>query len=619
LVTSYLFLGMTSLMTLTNNLALNPAVPPDSPELLALPQRQKVVLVMDLVESVRLMAANELAVVDHWRGFVRHATTHVLPQHQGRMVKSLGDGIMVEFESPRNATNAAVQLHRYFDTANAALPPDQQLYLRAGLNTAQVYIDDIDIYGSGVNLAARVASLAGPGETMVTAEVRDGLTDGLDAKVEDMGECYLKHVAQPVRAFRVGEAGPAPLLIPQSEFAAPLTPTVAVIPFESRTSEPNDWIIGELIADGVIHQLGRSVGMSVLSRLSTSAFRGRSFTLSEMRQKLSSTYVLTGSYIVNGLKTLLNVELAVCATGQVCWTDRFTAEVGDLMELQSEAIHHLSDSVHKVVLQAACSECLIRPMPNLPSYSIMLASVNLMHRQSRQEFKRAHELLEHLSDRHPRLGTPKAWIGKWYALRAAQNWANQPALDLQLAKTAINKALDAEGNHSLALTIKGLIAGYVERDFDAASKSYTAALALNPNEPFAWLYGATLSAWTGDGVNAISSAKKALSLSPIDPIRYYFESLASIAYIAGGDYHGAVGLATESLRRNRAHTSTHKALALSLSLSGNLNLGRSVATEILRLEPSYSVEAFMDRSPLASSPDKQIFALALEAVGIPKS
>jgi tetratricopeptide (TPR) repeat protein len=258
-------------------------------------------------------------------------------------------------------------------------------------------------------------------------------------------------------------------------------------------------------------------------------------------------------------------------------------------------------------------------MPNLPSYSIMLASVNLMHRQSRQEFKRAHELLEHLSDRHPRLGTPKAWIGKWYALRAAQNWANQPAMDLELAKTAIKKALDAEGNHSLALTIKGLIAGYVERDFSAASESYSAALALNPNEPFAWLYSATLSAWTGDGANAIASAKKALSLSPIDPIQYYFESLASIAYIAGGDYDGAVSLATESLRRNRAHTSTHKSLALALGLSGKLEEGRRVAAEILRLEPSYSVKAFMDRSPLASSPHRQVFAMALEAVGISKA
>ena len=180
-----------------------------------LPRRQKVVLVMDLVESVRLMAANETAVVQRWHGFVQHARGHVLPRHHGRHVKSLGDGLLAEFDSASEAVGAAHELHHFFDDTNAALPPEQRFHLRAGLNAAQIYIDSVDVYGAGVNLAARVASLAGPGETIVTSQVRDDLTDGLDGELRDMGECYLKHVPEPVRVWRVGDASAQPLLTPE--------------------------------------------------------------------------------------------------------------------------------------------------------------------------------------------------------------------------------------------------------------------------------------------------------------------------------------------------------------------------------------------------------------------
>jgi adenylate cyclase len=364
---------MTSLMTLTNNLAFDTAAPTDSPELLALPQKQKVVLVMDLVESVRLMAANELAVVDHWRGFVRHATTNVLPQHEGRMVKSLGDGIMVEFDSPRYATAAAVQLHRYFDTANAALPPDQQLYLRAGLNTAQVYIDDIDIYGSGVNLAARVASLAGPGETMVTAEVRDGLTDGLDAKVEDMGECYLKHVAQPVRAFRVGEAGPSPILLSEQNILSQ-NKTIAVIPLSARSYDREYFAIGELIADGVISQLGKTSELTVVSRLATTALRDRAVSVEHVGAQVNADYVLNGSYVASSGKLLVSVELVDIHTHQLLWTERMSGEIADLLQPASEICNVIAKACHEAILNRAVQQAMYKPLPTLAGQSLMFAA-----------------------------------------------------------------------------------------------------------------------------------------------------------------------------------------------------------------------------------------------------
>ncbi len=201
---------------------------------LALPRSQKVVLVIDLVESVRLMSADEAGTVARWHGFVQQAKNHTLPQHHGRLVKSLGDGLMIEFEQARDAVSAAQALHSAITLTNAGSSADHQMHLRAGINSSQIYTDDLDIYGAGVNLAARLATLAGPGETVVSASVRDGLTDGLDTHLEDLGECFFKHIPQPVRAFSASPMLASTKLSAESDYNVQLKPTIAIVPFSEQ-------------------------------------------------------------------------------------------------------------------------------------------------------------------------------------------------------------------------------------------------------------------------------------------------------------------------------------------------------------------------------------------------
>lgn len=202
---------------------------------------------------------------------------------------------MVEFDEPRDAVAAALALHAIAAQINRPLPPDRQMHLRAGINATHVFTDANDIYGAGVNLAARLATLAGPGETVVSATARDGLSDGLDATLEDLGECYLKHIDQPVRAYRAGAGGAAPVVVAQREYMAPLQPTVAVIPFTSHSRAPEHFAIGELIADGVIGQLSRTVELKVISRLSTTVFRNREADMPQLETHLVANCVLSGS------------------------------------------------------------------------------------------------------------------------------------------------------------------------------------------------------------------------------------------------------------------------------------------------------------------------------------
>src|SRR6516162_2010813 len=207
------------------------------------------------------MQKHEVYTVRRWAEFVRIVDTQILPRYDGVMVKSLGDGLLMRFEMVPDAVNAAAEMHRTLATQNAALPEDRHFYLRAGVNAAMAWSDGIDYYGTAVNLAARLATLAGPGETIASssaqeqlaaalvslanpgetigsAAARDELTHGVDALCEDLGECILKHFDRPVRAYRVGPASPHPSLTARRDYGTPMEPTIAVIPFSARHTAP---------------------------------------------------------------------------------------------------------------------------------------------------------------------------------------------------------------------------------------------------------------------------------------------------------------------------------------------------------------------------------------------
>ncbi|MDP3826754.1 MAG: adenylate/guanylate cyclase domain-containing protein, partial [Polaromonas sp.] len=200
---------------------------------------------MDVVESVRIMEQDQDGFVRRWQQLVEEAEQHVLPLHGGRIVKSLGDGLMLEFANAQSCVKAAFALHSFTRQANSGLRPEHQMHLRMGGHLASFVTDQHDIYGTDVNLTSRVSTLAGPGETVVTADMRDQLAPLLDADVEDLGDCHLKHVREPVRAYRVGPPGDVPIVPRGNAVELNLRPTIAVIPFAIRSNEPGHQLLGE--------------------------------------------------------------------------------------------------------------------------------------------------------------------------------------------------------------------------------------------------------------------------------------------------------------------------------------------------------------------------------------
>lgn len=578
----------------------------------------RTVVVVDLVESVRLYERDEEGTVRHWQGFVHEVVTELLPHHGGRLVKSLGDGLLLEFESVQSAIQCSIAMQATVAAANTGRAPEHCLWLRTGAHVGDVFGDAFDIHGKAVNLAARLTTLAGPGEIVVSTDIRNGLTDGLDATVEDLGDCYLRHLEQPVRAYRLGPAGSEPVIpLPQRD-RVELRPAIAIIPFVCRTRDPQYEPLGDAMADEVIAGLSRSGQIAVISRLSTAPFRERAESLERLGSLLGAAYVLSGAFHVSGQRLTVHAELAEVRNGCTLWAGVIRGGVQDPFSGEGQMVQELVEHVADAMLQRELDRSRTLPLPSLESYTLMLGAVTLMHRCTTQsDFDRASEMLRQLADRHRRHAAPHAWLAKWHVLRAVQGWSPDPEADVRAALDCVNRALDRHPNNALAMTMLGQVHGYLRKDPATAAHYYEQALAANPNEPLAWLYTSTAHAWRGRPAEGIVAGERALQLSPLDPLRYYFDTLVSVAHNVAGNYDEAIRLCRRSLRANRAHTATYRGLAIAQALSGRLDDARATVRQLLQLEPQFTLRLHALRYPGRSDAHAEVFAKALAAAGVP--
>lgn len=323
-----------------------PAVDRNWPELH--PQRRAIVVV-DVVESVRLMQANEADVIDRWRRFVDEIRCEVLPSRGGRLVKSLGDGMLLEFGTVRDAGAAALAMQHRVSRYNEGHSEATVMYLRIGVHLADVLVDDLDVYGSGVNLAARLAALGGCGETIVSAPVRAQLVADLDVAIEDLGECYVKHIEQPVHVFRVGPPEVSrPPTVPLLDQGVP---GIAVVPPYPRPGQESEQVWGNVLAEELIAALSKSTHLRVISRMSTEPFRERGTNVGEIAHRLGVQYVLSGSFAIDGAGLAFFGELCEAKSGEMILSLRERIPTRGLLAGDIDATAELASNVAHAVLR----------------------------------------------------------------------------------------------------------------------------------------------------------------------------------------------------------------------------------------------------------------------------
>ena len=580
-------------------------------------RERRAVLVADVLDPPGLGERDVERALEQRRALFARATAEIIPTHAGRSVsKVVGDGFLAEFADAAQAVRCAFELHQCLAQINAAAaaPP---LGMRVGIHVAEVIVETFNVLGDGVNVAARLAELANPGETVASATVRDQLASGVDASVEDLGEQRLRNRERAVRAFRLWPPAHQPLPAPSAVLRAHGRPSVAVIPFQLRSDDPRFAFIGDGLADETIAVLSRVADFFVISRLSSMAFRRAPLGLPAIGQMLGVQYVLSGSIQTAYPRLLFVAELADVRDGRIVWSERFQGDLADVFAMQAELARKLAASVTPFVRSIELRRARITSFGELDAYGMTLRGVELMHRLSHEDFLLARQAFQTAIERDPVSPAPHAWLAKWHVVRVAVGASEDAAADGAAATACAERALACDPHDALALTMDAVASAWSRHDLGRAERQLAQALEANPNEPLAWLWNAMTHAWRGRGAEGVSCADRALSLSPVDPMNYFFNSLAGTANLIGERYERAIDLAQRSLRENRLHTPTLRTLAAAQVLRGRLDDARETMRELRQLEPALTVSAFRARYPGRDSPQAGRFADALLAAGLP--
>lgn len=574
----------------------------------------KVIAVADVFESVRLMEQAEQEFIGRWHRFVNFVQDQV-PLETGRLHKSLGDGLMLEFSDAHGCVRAMLAMQAWFREENQALAPQEHVHLRVGAHVADFVADKYDIYGTDVNLAARIATLAGPGEIVISAALREQLGRKLPVPLEDLGSCHLKHVKKPVHAFRIGQVGGAPVIPPQPLEAHGLRATVAVLPFGTG-GETINGVSGETIADELVAALARSDALQVVSRMTTSVLDARRDTLATVHTQVNARYVLTGRARVQCGEFALYCELADATSGHVIWADTFHLAAQAPGTVDARTMAEVVAAVHAAVIHHEVECTSGQPFPSLDGSSLLLAAVGLMHRLSPVDMDQARRLLDHLAERWRRQAMAHAWLAHLHVLRVRQAGPNVSGHDQALARAHAAAAVQCDPECPLALAVDGHALLHGAGNLQGAADRYAQALSLRPEHSLTLMFQAELLVMQGSARSARGAVSRATRCLTLEPLRYLYDAVAALAAWADGDAEAAITLAQQSLQRNPRYLPAWQVLIVAQVESERLGEARATQQRLLRRQPSFSVASYLAATPICEELGRR-FADALLQAGAP--
>ena len=534
-------------------------------------------------------------------------------EHRGRIVNTPGDSALVEFASAVDAARCAMEIQKEMAERNAVIPEERRIEFRIGINVGDVIVDDRgDIYGDGVNIAARVESLARPGALCLSDEAYRQIKGKLAIDANDMGEHQLKNIAQPVRVYSVWLDDAPPLALPDK-------PSIAVLPFENLSGDPNQEYFADGVSEDIITELTRFSDLFVIARNSSFKYKGKAVDLRQVGRELGVRYVLEGSIRRSGDKVRISAQLVDSGTGAHRWAERYDRELKDVFAIQDEVALTIAAVLAAHVNKAEAERTLLKPPTTWQAYDhYMRAAAAWASFQSSWKLDQLLETRRHLANSLKI--DPK--YARAYSLLASTHrvaWLN-PVNDEYLSPATLDRAI------SLARTAieldPNLPEAYAElayniirkRDFDAATVAAERAIALNRN--FADYRVAQVFYSVGQPSKAIEIAKTQMRLDPFHP--HFAPLIAGIAYYLLKEYSEAQRWLREATGRAPNHQYGHAFLAAAYAQLGRVEDARAEAAEVLRVNPKYTIRTQKQVSILKRAEDSDHLIDGLRKAGLPE-
>ncbi|HXZ00793.1 MAG TPA: adenylate/guanylate cyclase domain-containing protein [Stellaceae bacterium] len=573
-------------------------------------RRLAAILAVDIVGWSRLMGRDEEGTLAALKALRRELVDPAIEEHRGRIVKTTGDGMLLEFPSVVDALRCAVLVQDAMKERNRAVPREARIEFRVGINLGDVIIDGGDVYGDGVNIAARLEGLAEPGGICVSQTVLDHARGKVPFAAEDAGEQALKNIDRPVRVWRIASERTG-VTAPQPS-PAPRKPTIAVLPFANMSGDPEQEFFADGLTEDILTELSRFHELFVISRNSVFVYKGKAVNVQSVAKELGVQYVVEGSVRKSSNRVRVTVQLIEAEGDHHLWAERYDRELKDIFDIQDEITTAIA-AVLPGRVEAAARERVKRKTPeNLAAWELVLAGKLLHHRSHCEDNVQALRMLERAIALDPDYAHAHAWRACTLGQSYVRGWCSDVDATLRAIRDELRIARGLDDNDSDVHRILAATNLVVSHDHERALHHQARALALNPNDDLIVVQQGEMLTWIGRAEEGIEWIRKAMRLNPYHPERFW--SHLGRAYFVARRYSEAIEAFGHVAQPDHGQ---HAFLAACHAAMDDMPRAQALAQAVLAQAPAFSVSAYLATQHYKHEEDRDHHRAMLLRAGLP--
>jgi TolB-like protein/class 3 adenylate cyclase len=588
-------------------------------------RRLAAVVAADVAGYSRLMGLDEEGTLSQLKTFRKTLVDPAITAHRGRIVKTTGDGMLVEFASAVDAARCAVEVQRGMAAQNIDVPVDSRIEFRIGIHVGDIIFDDNDIFGDGVNIAARLEGIAEPGGVCISDDAQRQIRGKVDIAFDDMGLQTLKNIAEPIRVWRsrgsTVDSSATPInLSPfaSQPLALPDKPSIAVLPFQNMSGDPEQEYFADGMVEDLITGLSRSKSLFVIARNSSFTYKGKAVDIKQVGRELGVRYVMEGSVRKSGNRVRITGQLIDAATGLHLWADRFDCELEDVFDLQDRVTMSVIGAISPQLERAEMERAHRKRTESLQAYDYYLRALAASYRFTREANLEMLKLTQIANTIDPQFALSYALGAFSFSQRKAFGWNTDTAQEIAQTQTLAGRAIELDKEDASVLAMAGMGLAHVVEDVEGGAALVARAIDHDPNLALARHWMGWINVYLGEVDAAIEQLKVAMRLNPRDVRIQTAQAAMAYAHFLAGRNEEASFWATAAVRQQPNYLAAQRIFMACQAIAGRVGEARQACALALRLDPTQRISAIKIRVPLRRPEHVEKLAEAFRIAGMPE-
>ena len=578
-------------------------------------RRLAAILAADVAGYSRLMGIDEEGTHKDLKAHCHELVEPKIQQHRGRMIKNTGDGFLAEFTSVLDAVRCATEIQQGMILRNGKTPDERRIEFRIGVHQGDIIIDSGDIFGDGVNVAARLEGIADPGGICVSARVQEDVRGNLDLALDDIGEQRLKNIERPVRVYRILSENKATR--PRPALALPDRPSIAVLPFQNMSGDPEQDYFADGVVEELITALSRFRQLFVIARNSSFTYKDRAADVKEVGRELGVRYVLEGSVRRAANRVRITAQLIDAQTGGHLWANRFDGTPEDIFDLQDQVTTSVVGAIIPKLEEVEFNRSKFKPTESLDAYDYYLRAMMYFNQWTDETIGKALDLFYKAIELDPEFASANGLAAWCYVRRKLSGWMKNPGEMAELERLA-RHAIKLANDDAVALFSGGWALVQVEGSVEEGVAALNRALTLNPNMTSAWLLSGWTKIYIGEPDEAIEHLVHAMRLNPLDPLFQRMQTGVAAAHFLAGRYEQSSSYAHTALQQHPNYLPLLRVAAASHALAGKMIEAEKAVAQICRQDPTSRLSSVTQFAPFRRPEDISRYLDGLHKAGLPE-